>query len=184
MKVRSTTFYICFLAVGLSYSSCNQSSKQDQNSLLPDTTGTNATEKEILLKDYGAEPTVLDIDAYTMSNTNFRTTLWTGGKLQVTLMSIPTGGEVGLEQHPDTDQFLRIEDGSARVMIGSHKDSLDFVKTAEKDFAIFIPAGKWHNIVNSGDRPLKIYSVYSPAEHPHGTIHKTKKDADEAEFHH
>jgi len=156
--------------------SCNQNPQNN-----------NATEKEsanVVLKDYGAEPTVLDIDAYTMSNDNFRVALWTGTHFQVTLMSIPVGGEIGLEQHPETDQFLRIEDGQAQVMMGDNEDSLTFVQTAEKDFAIIIPAGKWHNITNTGDKPLKLYSIYSPVEHPHGTVHKTQEEAEEAEHHH
>jgi len=130
----------------------------------------------VILKDYGAEPTVLDIEAYTLSNDNFRVALWTGTKLQVTLMSIPVGGEIGLEQHPDTDQFLRIESGKGKVFMGDTKESLTFTKAVEDDDAIFVPAGKWHNLVNTGDEPLKIYSIYSPAEHPHGTVHKTAED--------
>ena len=141
-------------------------------------------EADITLRDYGAEPTVLDIDAYTMSNSNFRTALWTGTKLQVTLMSISVGGEVGLEQHSDTDQFLRIEDGEAKVMMGDDKESLTFIQAAEKDYAIIVPAGKWHNIINTGNKPLKLYSIYSPVEHPHGTVHKTFEEAEEAEHHH
>lgn len=78
----------------------------------------------IELKDYGAEPAVLDIEAYTLGNENFRTVLWTGTNLQVTLMTIPVGGEVGLELHPDIDQFLRIEEGEAKVMMGDSKEDL------------------------------------------------------------
>jgi mannose-6-phosphate isomerase-like protein (cupin superfamily) len=140
-----------------------------------------AAKADITLKDYGAEPTVLDIDAYAMSNSNFRMALWTGTKFQVTLMSIPVGGEVGLEQHSETDQFLRIEDGQAKVLMGNTKESLTFIKTAEKDYAIIIPAGKWHNIINTGKTPLKLYSIYAPVEHPHGTVHKTFEEAEEAE---
>jgi mannose-6-phosphate isomerase-like protein (cupin superfamily) len=91
-------------------------------------------------------------------------------------MSIPVGGEIGLEQHPETDQFLRIEDGQGKVMMGDIKESLTFVQTAEKDFAIIVPAGKWHNLINTGNKPLKLYSIYSPVEHPQGTIHKTVED--------
>jgi mannose-6-phosphate isomerase-like protein (cupin superfamily) len=99
-------------------------------------------------------------------------------------MSIPVGGEVGLEQHSNTDQFLRIESGKAKVMTGNAKDSLDFSKTVGEDYAILIPAGKWHNIINTGDKPLKLYSIYAPTEHPFGTIHKTQKEAEEAELLH
>jgi Fe-Mn family superoxide dismutase len=165
MKTGYLPFYAGLLLLACSIVSCNQTAK----------TG-------VTLKDYGAEPTVLNIDAYTMSNDNFRTALWTGAFLQSTLMSIPVGGDVGLELHPDTDQFLRIEDGTATVMMGNTKESLTFTQTAEKDFAIFVPAGKWHNIINTGNKPLKLYSIYSPVHHPHGTVHKTQEEAEEAEY--
>jgi len=180
MKTGLFYFFVIFVLLGVSTTSCNRNSK---GSCCADSCCADA-KADVLLKDYGAEPTVLDIDAYAMSNDNFRTALWTGTKLQVTLMSIPVGGDVGLEQHPDTDQFLRIEDGQASVMMGDTKESLTFTQTAEKDFAIIVPAGKWHNIVNTGDKPLKLYSIYSPVEHPHGTVHKTQEEAEEAEHHH
>ena len=147
--------------IGLSIISCNRTSKESPN---------------VLLKDYGAEPTVLDIEAYTKSNDNFRVALWTGTNLQVTLMSIPVGGDVGLEVHHDVDQFLRIEDGTAKVLMGDAKHSLTFTQTVGKDFAIFVPAGKWHNLINTGNKPLKLYSIYSPVEHPHSTVHRTQED--------
>jgi len=158
---------LCFIFAGF-ITACNQK-EQDNN------TARNS-DVNVILKDYGAEPTVLDIESYTVANENFRIALWTGEKLQLTLMSIPVGGEIGLEQHPDTDQFLRIEDGKGKVFMGDTKESLTFTKDVENDFAIFVPAGKWHNLVNVGDKPLKIYSIYSPVEHPHGTIHKTAED--------
>ncbi len=133
------------------------------------------------LKDYGKQPFVVDIEDFTTSNTNFRTAVWTGEHLQMTLMSIPVDGEIGLEIHTDTDQFLRIEQGKTRVYMGDSEDNLDFEEEAEEDFAIFIPAGKWHNIVNTGDEEVKIYSIYAPSHHPFGTIHETKEIADEAE---
>lgn len=138
----------------------------------------------VVFKDYGAEPTVLNIESYTLANENFRTVLWTGGNLQVTVMAIPVGSDVGLEQHNGIDQFLRVEKGTAQVMMGDSADKLDFVKEVADDYAIFVPAGKWHNIVNKGDKPLKIYSIYAPAEHPHGTVHKTQQEAMEAEHAH
>ena len=143
-----------------------------------------ASAEPVSLKDHGAEPTVLNIESHTLANENFRTALWTGSNLQVTLMAIPAGGDVGLEQHHDIDQFLRVEEGTARVMMGDSEDNLDFVREVSDDYAILVPAGKWHNIVNTGDKPLKIYSIYAPAEHPHGTVHKTRQEAMEAEHHH
>ena len=126
--------------------------------------------------DYGAKPYVVDIEQLTIGNDNFRVAKWTGSNLQMTVMSIDVGGDVGLEVHDDHDQFLRIEQGSARVQMGDSEEELDFDEQAEADFAIFVPAGKWHNITNTGDQPLKLYSIYAPPEHAHGTIHKTSSD--------
>ena len=133
------------------------------------------------LKDYGPDPMVVNINEATLKNDNFRTTLWTGDHLQLTLMSIEPGSEIGLETHPDVDQFIRIEDGTGVVKIGTSKDNLDFQVNLYDDFAILIPAGYWHNIVNLGSKPLKLYSIYAPPEHPYGTVHRTKEEAEMAE---
>ncbi|WP_120167763.1 cupin domain-containing protein [Thermohalobacter berrensis] len=132
----------------------------------------------IELKDYGPEPFVVNIDEATKQNTNYRTALWTGENLQVTLMSIKVGGDIGLEIHPTVDQFIRIEEGQGIVRMGDSKDNLDFEARVYDDYAIMIPAGKWHNLINTGSKPLKLYAIYAPPEHPRGTIHKTKEDAE------
>lgn len=134
-----------------------------------------------MIDDYGKQPYVVDIEDLTVTNENFRKAVWTGQHLQMTLMSIEVGSEIGLEVHDDTDQFLRIDQGEARVVMGKSQDDLDFEAEAGDDFAIFIPSGYWHNVVNTGDEPLKIYSIYAPAHHSAGTVHKTKAEADEAE---
>ena len=133
------------------------------------------------LKDYGPEPFVINIENATNQNNTFRTALWTGSYLQLTLMSIPVGGEIGLEMHPDVDQFVRIENGEGIVKMGDRKDYLDFQQRVSDDFIFIIPAGKWHNLINTGNNPIKLYSIYAPPEHPRGTIHLTKADADAAE---
>lgn len=138
--------------------------------------------KEFLeLKDYGPEPFVIDIDKATKQNDTFRTALWTGNNLQVTLMSIDVGDDIGLEVHPMGDQFIRIEEGQGLVKMGDSKNNLDFEEKIYDDYAIMIPAGTWHNIINTGKQPLKLYAIYAPPEHPRGTIHKTKADAEAAE---
>ncbi|WP_315073854.1 cupin domain-containing protein [uncultured Clostridium sp.] len=129
---------------------------------------------QIKLQDYGPQPYVVNIDRATKQNSNFRTALWTGDHLQVTLMSIKVGDDIGLEIHPDTDQFIRIEDGQGTVRMGKSKDNLDFQANAREDFAIMIPAGTWHNIINSGNKPLKVYSIYAPPHHPRGVVQVTK----------
>ena len=123
---------------------------------------------------------VIDIEAETKNNTNFRTTLWTGEHTQLTVMSIPVGGEIGLEVH-HVDQFLRVEAGAAKLMTGPSQDSQPDEAELQPDTAVLIPAGTWHNIKNIGDSELKVYSLYSPPEHAPGTIHKTKAEADAAE---
>lgn len=131
------------------------------------------------LKDYGGHPLVVNIDRLAKANTNFRTALWTGKHLQLTLMSIPVGTDIGVEMHPDLDQFLRIENGCAMIMMGENEYELNYRKKVNGDYAILVPAGTWHNIINTGNRPLKIYSIYAPPQHPFGTVHKTKADAEE-----
>lgn len=132
------------------------------------------------MQDNGPNPYVVNIEELTLQNENFRTAAWTGSNLQMTLMTIQPGEDIGLEVHEDHDQFLRIEQGTARVEMGPTETSLQ-TWDAEDDFAIFVPAGVWHNVVNTGEEPLKLYSIYAPPEHAHGTIHETKAIADEAE---
>lgn len=132
------------------------------------------------MQDQGPEPYVVDIEDATLSNDTFRTALWTGPHLQLTVMSIPVGGEVGLEMHDDRDQFLRVESGKARVQMGPERDDLRFDREIEDDWVILVPAGSWHNVTNLGDEPLKLYSLYAPPEHPKGTVHKTKAESDAA----
>jgi len=136
------------------------------------------------IKDYGPKPIVVNINEVTIQNNNYRTTLWTGCHLQVTLMSIKVGEDIGLEIHPDTDQFIRVEQGQGLVMMGDRRDRLDFQEKVCDDFAVIIPAGKWHNLINTGCVPLKLYSIYAPPQHPRGTVHETKADAQAAEEKH
>ena len=128
--------------------------------------------------DYGPEPLVFNIDHSTNMNRNFRTTLWTGTHMQLTLMSIPVCGDIGIEMHQNVDQFIRIESGRAKVLMGKCKNVLCKEEIVDGNYAIIIPAGTWHNIINIGNRPLKLYSLYAPPNHPFGTIHKTKEDAE------
>ena len=97
-------------------------------------------------------------------------------------MCIPVGGENGLEVHPDTDQFLRIESGSGMTMMGPAKDRLNYQRPVCDGYAVFVPAGTWHNIINTGHSPLKIYTLYAPPHHPHGTVQATKAIADKEEY--
>ncbi len=129
--------------------------------------------------DYGPNPFVINIEKATLDNNYFRTALWTGNHLQLTLMSIKPREEIGLEIHSNLDQFLRIEQGQGIVMMGDSKDNLNFQKRVYDNYAIIIPAGTWHNLINTGRVPLKLYSIYAPPQHPFGTVHKTKQDAEE-----
>ena len=141
---------------------------------------TNEDER-IALKDYGPEPLVIDIDEATQQNEAYRIALWTGSHLQVTLMSLNVGEDIGLEMHPNVDQFLRIEKGQGTVQMGQSKDNLSIRRNVDDDSAIIVPAGTWHNLTNTGSVPLRLYSIYAPPNHPFGTIHTTKADAEAAE---
>lgn len=130
------------------------------------------------IKDYGAEPFVINIEEATRRNNNFRTALWTGKHLQITLMNIKVGESIGLESHSNLDQFIRIEQGVGLVQMGDNKNNLNYERTVYDNYAIVIPAGKWHNLTNIGNVPIKLYSIYAPPNHPKGTVHKTKEDAE------
>jgi mannose-6-phosphate isomerase-like protein (cupin superfamily) len=120
-----------------------------------------------------------DIEKVTKDNKNFRKVLHTGKFSQLVAMSLKPGEDIGDEIHPDVDQFFRIEEGEAKVIIDGEE------MKAGEDFAIIVPAGSKHNLINtSKEKDLKLYTIYSPANHPEGTVHKTKDEAMEAEEHH
>ena len=134
--------------------------------------------------DEGPNPFVVDIESATLTNDRYRTTLWTGSNLQMTLMHIEPGHDIGLEVHEHGDQFLRVEAGRARVQMGPSREDLSFDREVGDDWVILVPAGAWHNVTNIGDEALKVYALYAPPEHPHGTVHATKEEADADEHHH
>lgn len=128
--------------------------------------------------DRGKQPGVDNIEGMTLENDNFRTTIWTGEKLQVTVMSIEPGDDIGLEVHEGIEQFLRIEQGTGLCQMGETKDNLDFEAEVQDDDAIFVPADVWHNVTNTGDVPLKLYTIYAGPGHLAGTVHETHEDAE------
>jgi len=128
--------------------------------------------------DQGPAPYVVDIQKATLENENYRTTLWTGRNLQMTVMTIKPGDDIGLEVHDDHDQFLRVEQGTGKVQMGPAEDDLSFQAEVTDDWAVLVPAGMWHNVTNVGTDDLKVYSLYGPPDHVHGTVHPTKADAE------
>lgn len=131
----------------------------------------------VIFPDKGLAPYVTNIEQEALQNQNYRTTLWTGQHLQMTLMCIPPCGDIGLEIHTDVDQFIRIEQGKALAEIGSRKNQVDFRQNMYRGDGVFIPAGTWHNITNLGKTPLKLSVIYAPPNHPKGTLHRSKTDA-------
>lgn len=128
--------------------------------------------------DHGPYLYVTCVPQDAMQNTNFRTAIWTGCHLQMTLMCIPMCSDIGLEIHEDTDQMIRIEEGMALVRMGCNRDCLDYQQNVCKGDVIFVPAGMWHNVMNTGQMPLKVSTIYAPPHHPVGTVHCTKADAE------
>lgn len=131
--------------------------------------------------DPGPKPNVFDIEQATLDNDAYRRVAWTGRYLQVTLMSIPVGSSIGLEVHPETDQFLRLESGRGRCVMGPSEDALDFEQEVADDWSIQVPAGVWHDVINTGDEPLKLYAVYAPVHHAQGIVQSTAEDAERDE---
>lgn len=133
------------------------------------------------IKDIGPAPHAFDIENATRDNTNYRTTVWSGKYLQVTLMSIKPGESIGLEAHPDTDQFLRLDAGVGKCVMGPTEDNLNFEQEVSDGWSIQVPAGTWHDVINTGDEPLQLYTVYAPVHHAAGIIHETDEDAERDE---
>jgi len=121
------------------------------------------------IQDIGPQPQSFDLETSTRENTRYRS--------QVTLMSIPICCDIGLEMHPETDQFLRLDAGRGRAQIGTTKDRLTFDKEVSDGWCILIPAGSWHNVTNIGEEPMQLYAIYAPAHHKPGKIHNTAADA-------
>ena len=132
--------------------------------------------------DPGAVPFTINLAQTSRQNHTFRRVLWTGDHLQLTVMCIPFRGKIGLELHPDTDQLIRIEDGLACVRMGHNKDQLTFRRYLRSGDVILIPRGIWHNVINTGNRMLKLSSIYAPPQHARGTVHQTKADAEHSEL--
>lgn len=118
---------------------------------------------------------ITNIKKATRENTDYRRVLYTTKRSQLVLMSIQPGDDIGLETH-DLDQFIRVEQGKARVILNGAEHLV------EDDVAVVIPAGTRHNVINIGQTALKLYSVYSPPEHKDGTVHATKADETEEHF--
>jgi len=127
----------------------------------------------VRIKDIGPQPQAFDIERATKENDSYRSVAWSGRYLQVTLMSIPVGGDIGLEAHPETDQFLRLDAGTGRVQMGPTKDALTFDKAVSDGWCVLVPAGTWHNITNTGAEPMQVYTIYAPAHHAPDKVQAT-----------
>ena len=130
------------------------------------------------IEDVGPKPQSFDLEQATLDNDHYRAVVWSGRYLQLTLMSIPAGGDIGLEVHPDTDQFLRLDAGRGRVEMGPAKDRLTFKQEVSDGWCALIPAGTWHNVTNIGAEPMQVYAIYAPAHHKPGKIHRAAEEAE------
>lgn len=125
------------------------------------------------ITDIGPQPQSFDIERATRENSDYRSVAWSGRYLQVTLMSIPAGGSIGLEAHPQTDQFLRLDAGRGLVQMGAAKDQLSFERKVSNGWCVLVPAGTWHNITNVGTTPMQVYAIYAPAHHAPDKVQAT-----------
>ena len=115
---------------------------------------------------------VTNIERDTLENEDYRRVLFTGPNTQLVLMTLPAGCDIGEEVHPDRDQFFRFEQGSGVVKIDGVENRV------EDDFAVIVPAGARHNVINTGSGPLRLYTIYAPPEHKDGIVQATKEEAD------
>jgi mannose-6-phosphate isomerase-like protein (cupin superfamily) len=120
---------------------------------------------------------VEDIEELTEDNRDFRRVLYTGKHLQLVLMALKPGEEIGEEVHPDHDQFFRIEKGKGEVWIDGKRTKI------KSDAAIIVPAGARHNVINTGDKALRLYTIYGPPDHKDGVVRATKAEAEATEEH-
>ncbi|MGN1334871.1 MAG: cupin domain-containing protein [Anaerovoracaceae bacterium] len=142
---------------------------------------TNGTVNGKHSMDMGPEPYVTDVDRMAVLNKDYRNALWTGEHLQMTLMTIPPGGDIGKEIHSDTDQFIRVEQGRGIVSMGADRDMNDLRQYVRIGDVVFVPAGTWHNVANTENFPLRLSVVYGPPHHPRGTVYKSKAQAETVE---
>lgn len=121
------------------------------------------------------------IEKLTLDNNFFRQVLFTGKHLQLVVMCLQPGEDIGKEMHPDVDQFFRVEQGQAKFILGEGEKEEHLVGDGD---AVIVPAGTYHNVINaSAAKPLKLYTVYGPQDHPDGTVQKTKAEAEAAKHH-
>ncbi|MFD2053561.1 cupin domain-containing protein [Mesorhizobium calcicola] len=120
---------------------------------------------------------VSDIEELTEGNDDFRRVLYTTGRMQLVLMALQPGEEIGAEVHQDRDQFFRVEKGTGKIWIDGVASDI------KSDMAMIVPAGARHNVKNTGNKPLKLYTLYAPPEHMDGTVHATKADAEASKEH-
>jgi mannose-6-phosphate isomerase-like protein (cupin superfamily) len=137
----------------------------------------NRKEHDMTIEDIGPEPQSFNLEQETVENPNYRTVAWSGRYLQLTLMSIPEGADIGLEMHPETDQFLRLDAGRGRAQMGRSRDNLEFDEEVSDGWCILVPAGAWHNVTNIGNEPMQLYAIYAPAHHKPGKVHMTAAEA-------
>ena len=156
----------CLLGVGKAAFCAELSAPQ------PQTVGTAQSAPQAPIADGATKKGFVgDIEELTTGNSNFRRVLYTGEHLQLVLISLESGEEIGKEVHSGIDQFIRVEQGRGQAVINGVQHEI------EDDAAVVIPAGARHNIVNTGDEPLKLYTVYGPPEHRDGVVRATKAEA-------
>lgn len=125
-----------------------------------------------------------DVGRTAEHNTYFRQVVYTGDRMQLVVMSLQPGQDIGLEVHDSVEQLIRVESGRATVTLGPSEHEVTEAHDVAAGWAVVVPAGTWHNVVNEGAADLRLSTVYGPPQHPDATVHKTKAEAIAAEAHH
>ncbi len=130
------------------------------------------------MRDRGGEPLVINMDLAAGLNRNYRTAIWTGDDMQVTLIRIPARGETGAEIHRRADRLLYVVGGACTVEMGADRRAMNYVRRAECGYGILVPGRTWHNVKNEGDGPLLLFAVSAPPAQGFGTVDVTRPDGD------
>lgn len=121
---------------------------------------------------------ITNLEEIAEKNDHYRKVVWTAPCMQITVMCIPECSDIGVEIHEDTDQMIRVEQGYGSVRMGASRNDLCFTKNVCPGDIICAPAGTWHNVINTGNCPLKLSSIYSPPHHPRDAVQRTKSSGE------
>lgn len=173
-SIIKTVFLLFSIVVSLN--SCNGNPGEERTDSAPENPELNEVPESLLPE---AEPLAINLEEATVNNQNFREVIWTGDHMQLVLLSLEPGEEIAMEMHEDLNQLLKIEKGQAQILIGPSRDELNFEREVQEDWAVLIPANHYHSVKNTGEGPLKLYTLFAPGAYPQNEVVETLEETEE-----